>query len=328
MDRLSKDSPFQVLAGQVQTNIRDANHIILAQYFSTFLTNVLPQLRPFMTERQVEITAKDLWLNFVKDYKPRSSKGFLMIGKRKTDADQTYFYYERTHDKDPSKRISEWKDRLMISSKECADTIFGELFSQALLGSIRTHRTRSAETITEKNKDKEEVEWFKMDNLTWLDIMHIQNEVCLFVQTIKSTKVITLVDINSASESQLKTLPEVGPKIAARMIAKRTEKLFTGFDDLKKRVHKLGERKINAFREFVTFGNLINQNNENLSINVNVNTASADDLKELPKIGDELAKRIVDYRNTRPFAKKENLLDIRGIGPKTFDLIKDLITTI
>ena len=56
---------------------------------------------------------------------------------------------------------------------------------------------------------------------------------------------------------------------------------------------------------------------------ININTAEADKLCQLPGIGPELAKRIID---SRPFENPEDILDVPGIGEKTFGDIKELIT--
>ena len=60
---------------------------------------------------------------------------------------------------------------------------------------------------------------------------------------------------------------------------------------------------------------------------VNINTASAQELDSLPGIGPTIAQRIIDYRNENgPFQKIEDILNVSGIGPSTYDEIKDLIT--
>ncbi|MBI3933557.1 MAG: helix-hairpin-helix domain-containing protein, partial [Acidobacteria bacterium] len=57
------------------------------------------------------------------------------------------------------------------------------------------------------------------------------------------------------------------------------------------------------------------------------NTATLEELDRLPDIGPALAQRIIDYRTTNgPFAKIEDLQDVSGIGPATFEKLKDLIT--
>jgi competence ComEA-like helix-hairpin-helix protein len=60
---------------------------------------------------------------------------------------------------------------------------------------------------------------------------------------------------------------------------------------------------------------------------VNINTAEVDVLSQLPGIGPAYAQRIVDYRKEfGPFKTIEDLLNVRGIGDRTFEKIRDLIT--
>lgn len=60
---------------------------------------------------------------------------------------------------------------------------------------------------------------------------------------------------------------------------------------------------------------------------VNINTASQQELDTLPEIGPALAQRIIAYRTAKgPFAKIEDIQNVSGIGPVTFEKIKDLIT--
>ncbi len=62
------------------------------------------------------------------------------------------------------------------------------------------------------------------------------------------------------------------------------------------------------------------------SLTININTASGAQLESLPGIGPVTAEKIIQYRSANgPFARKEDLLDISGIGPKKFEAIKDLI---
>ena len=60
---------------------------------------------------------------------------------------------------------------------------------------------------------------------------------------------------------------------------------------------------------------------------VNINTASQEELERLPRIGPAMAQRILTYRQTHgPFKKIEDLVNIKGIGPKTLDRLKDKVS--
>ena len=63
-------------------------------------------------------------------------------------------------------------------------------------------------------------------------------------------------------------------------------------------------------------------------VRININKASAAELEELPRVGQAVAQRIVDYReNHGPFKKVEDLKAVRGIGDKIFDQIRPRIST-
>lgn len=59
---------------------------------------------------------------------------------------------------------------------------------------------------------------------------------------------------------------------------------------------------------------------------VNLNTATLDELQELPGIGPVLAQRIIEYREINgPFQSVDDLLNVKGIGPSLLDKIRDLV---
>ena len=60
---------------------------------------------------------------------------------------------------------------------------------------------------------------------------------------------------------------------------------------------------------------------------VNLNSASTAQLQTLPGIGASTAQRIVDYRQKNgSFKKIEELMNVKGIGEKSFLKLKPLIT--
>ena len=62
---------------------------------------------------------------------------------------------------------------------------------------------------------------------------------------------------------------------------------------------------------------------------LNLNTATASQLESLPGIGARTAALIVEYRQKNGgFKKVEELMNVRGVGEKSFLKIKPLITVI
>lgn len=60
---------------------------------------------------------------------------------------------------------------------------------------------------------------------------------------------------------------------------------------------------------------------------VNINTATRWELMSLPKIGEVIADRIIDYRlQNGAFLYKEEIMNVQGVGEAVYDVIADLIT--
>lgn len=58
---------------------------------------------------------------------------------------------------------------------------------------------------------------------------------------------------------------------------------------------------------------------------ISINAASAEELDTLPGIGPSIAQRIVAYRKQSLFVSLEDLKQVKGIGDKLFEKIKDAI---
>ncbi len=80
--------------------------------------------------------------------------------------------------------------------------------------------------------------------------------------------------------------------------------------------------------------NIILKNNDIITIPaikkeklVSINTANREELESIPGIGQAIAQRIIDYRNTHGlFQKLQDIMKIKGIKEKTYNKIKDYIT--
>ena len=60
---------------------------------------------------------------------------------------------------------------------------------------------------------------------------------------------------------------------------------------------------------------------------VNLNTATAEQLATIPGVGPKMAERIIDYRQKNGgFKKIEDLMNVSGVGEKSFLKMKPLIT--
>lgn len=60
---------------------------------------------------------------------------------------------------------------------------------------------------------------------------------------------------------------------------------------------------------------------------ININTASAEELMQLRGVGEVTARKIIEFREQQgEFATPEDLMKVPGIGPKTFDRNRERIS--
>jgi len=70
-----------------------------------------------------------------------------------------------------------------------------------------------------------------------------------------------------------------------------------------------------------------NQTNVVSSGKININTAGAAELEELPGVGPAIAQRIIQYRTENgPFSQPEDLLNVSGIGAKKYEAMRAQVT--
>jgi competence protein ComEA len=164
--------------------------------------------------------------------------------------------------------------------------------------------------------------------------------------------VLAIVDINTADEVALAQLPGVGPRRAADIVAYRQHHgPFSSVDDLLA-VPGIGPVTLARLRPAVCVSGLtapallgrekapspprktadrdVTGGLKRAGVPddpVNLNTASVEQLQQLPGIGPVLAQRIVAERErTGPFRQVDDLRRIRGIKDKTIDKIRSLVT--
>ncbi len=166
-----------------------------------------------------------------------------------------------------------------------------------------------------------------------------------------------LLDLNTATESQLVGLPGIGPVRAAAIVAYRNQHgPFQSLEDLAK-VHGVGKATLRSLEGFVTVGvsqqetsSTASQDHANKTIGftpsppstpltnpsgpgsgtlppmpsaavLDLNAATVEQLSELEQIGPILAQRIVEYRNKNGrFTNIEQLDKVPGIGKKRIEL--------
>ncbi|MEO5859608.1 MAG: helix-hairpin-helix domain-containing protein [Pyrinomonadaceae bacterium] len=59
---------------------------------------------------------------------------------------------------------------------------------------------------------------------------------------------------------------------------------------------------------------------------ININTATLDELQRIPHVGEKVAERIIEHRETHgPFRRVEHLMLIQGISDKRFRKIRPLV---
>ena len=116
----------------------------------------------------------------------------------------------------------------------------------------------------------------------------------------------------------------------ARALQSQVDELNKKIDNLNKAI---GDAKAQSTVEetaIVSSGQVAGASDERtgqVSGKVNINTASLSELISLPGIAETRARDIIEYREANGgFKSIDEIQNISGIGPKTFEKIKDQIT--
>lgn len=150
------------------------------------------------------------------------------------------------------------------------------------------------------------------------------------------------LDINLATVWHLQELPGIGPAKAEAIVAYRTEQgPFKRIEDIVN-VSGIGPKTLESLKDSIlvtveqsptpttaeakTVQTPAKKHAAVESDKLDINSASALQLQELPGIGPVKAEAIVAYRTQQgPFEKIEDIVNVYGIGPKTLESLKDSI---
>jgi competence protein ComEA len=144
------------------------------------------------------------------------------------------------------------------------------------------------------------------------------------------------IDLNRAETAELLQLPGVGPTLAHRIAEHRDATGgFRTADDLRA-VPGVGPARLERLRPWVrTDGGepddgvapppatpAPSKKADALREPIDLNRATADQLRALPGVGAKLAQRILDERAKAPFKSVDELRRVGGIGPKTLEKLR------
>ena len=170
------------------------------------------------------------------------------------------------------------------------------------------------------------------------------------LQVLISTDFYMRYDINRVTYDELLYITGIGPATATAIIAYQQSTGFSTIDDLLN-IRGIGAARLNAFREFLYVeGEDLNpdalpptseqgsdrvapRNEERRQEStiennkININEATEEELMTLQGIGRVRAQDIINYRNQHGrFRTMEDIQNVRGIGTRTFENIRDFIT--
>jgi competence protein ComEA len=149
------------------------------------------------------------------------------------------------------------------------------------------------------------------------------------------------LDLNRSSATDLENVPGLGPVLAGRIVEQRQRQGdFRSLDELRK-VQGIGPATLERIRPFLHTGTYTPSGpvptarqevpagptkKASPANPIDVNRASAAELRTLPGIGPTLAARIVEARSKQRFRSVDDLRKVRGIGAKTLQRLRPHVT--
>ncbi len=131
------------------------------------------------------------------------------------------------------------------------------------------------------------------------------------------------LDINTATAKELEMLPGIGAKTAEQITAFRDSAGAFIFLDELENIKGLSRRTLENIAPFVN----LKFKPEQPAAKVNINAADQKALESLPGIGPGTALDIIEYRSSHGvFKQEEDIMNVKGIGRKTFEKIREMIT--
>ena len=142
-------------------------------------------------------------------------------------------------------------------------------------------------------------------------------------------------DLQNITKEELITIPGIGEKKAEDILQYKEENGFQTKTELMN-IKGIGEKTYEKIEKYfidptyeVTTNEVISKRSVEISIpnKININTADKNELTKITGIGPSKADKIIALREKiGRFEKKEELLQIKGIGEKTLEKMIDQIT--
>ncbi len=136
------------------------------------------------------------------------------------------------------------------------------------------------------------------------------------------------IDLDRAPAEELLRLPRIGPALAARIVADRDARGPFGSLEALDRVAGIGPAVLEAVRPHAAFSSRPSapMHSAPLAAIVSLNTATENELQQLPGLGPRRARAIVEDRQRRgPYRRVDDLMRVRGIGRETVERLRDLV---